>query len=468
VLLVGAAVVVVPWYAAMQWQGSPEAARAERNADAPTPIWLAPTAVGVSGEIVSAGSSQPTNPEPQLAAPTLPIAAQPVPAATPQPTVVAPPQLSTPIALNANIAVRPTATPAISDLKLTDSAFTFDDPPQPGAHVHLTLTVHNPTEVDSGAVSVNLPTTWLPGYKLESTEPSIVDGSQASGMLRLRFDGPAAGDDLNVSLGFVTTDEVIDSPNLSVVDADGRQVGKAHPPTQAPPPRPGPIYSIDIPSLRLHTGVVPVDWEPPLFVVGQLRTSANVTLGNSVLVGHVRGAAGYNVFDHLDQVQVGDQIVASSRGATYNFVVTDKQELPEDDTSPTDSTDTARLTLMTCAGTWNPVAQDYPDRLWVVAEPPDAVQPTDAAGSAEEATSSNTRTPQPTDATTTPTRTQTPRPTGTTTATPTMTMTQTPQPTDSATPTVTQTPQPTDSATPTVTQTPQPTNATTPTRTQTP
>jgi LPXTG-site transpeptidase (sortase) family protein len=222
---------------------------------------------------------------------------------------------------------------------------------------------------------VNLPTTWLPGYKLLTSVPSPVDGSQSSGLLGLSFDGPSAGSDLDISLGFVTTDEVIDSPNLSVVDANGRQVGKAHPPTEAPPPKPGPIYSIDIPRLKLHTGVVPVDWEPPLFVVGQLRISANVTLGNSVLVGHVRGASGYNVFDHLDQLKVGDEITASSRGATYNFVVTATQELPEDDTSPTEATATPRLTLMTCAGQWNPVAQDYSDRLWIVAQPPDAAKP---------------------------------------------------------------------------------------------
>ena len=62
----------------------------------------------------------------------------------------------------------------------------------------------------------------------------------------------------------------------------------------------GPILSIDIPNLHLHPGVVPVDWEPPLFVVGQLRASAYVTHENSVLVGHLRGPVGY-VFDYLDQ-----------------------------------------------------------------------------------------------------------------------------------------------------------------------
>ncbi|MBV9596340.1 MAG: sortase [Chloroflexi bacterium] len=381
VLLVGAAIVAVPWYSGVRWQDSPEAARAERNAEAPTPIWLTPAPE--SNVNVSAPPTQASLPPTQLpaSAPTQIAAAQPAgPLSTAQPAsanpaqVYAPPQLSTPIALNARIAVAPTATPSISDLKLTDSAFTFDDPPQPGAHVHLTLTIHNPTEQHSDRVTVGLPTNWLPGYKLETTTPSVLDGTQASGMLSLSFDGPDAGSDLDVSLDFVTTDEVIDSPNLTVSDAFGRQVGKAHPPTQAPPAKPGPIYSIDIPRLKLHSGVVPVDWEPPLFVVGQVRGTANVTLGNSVLVGHVRGAPGYNVFDHLDQLQVGDAVVANSRGQAYDFVVTETEVLPEEDTSPTDATKTGRLTLMTCAGQWNPVAQDYSDRLWVVAQPADAAR----------------------------------------------------------------------------------------------
>jgi LPXTG-site transpeptidase (sortase) family protein len=157
----------------------------------------------------------------------------------------------------------------------------------------------------------------------------------------------------------------------------------------APPPRPGPIYTIDIPNLHLHAGVVPVDWEPPLFVVGQLRTSAYVTQGNSVLVGHLRGAVGYNVFDHLDQLAPGDKVIASSRGETYDFVVSQMQVLPEGDTSPTVSTATPRLTLMTCAGDWNPLTRDYSDRLWVIAEPANAAaaaivrgQPPDRATSA--------------------------------------------------------------------------------------
>jgi LPXTG-site transpeptidase (sortase) family protein len=279
------------------------------------------------------------------------------------------------VALQANIDPAATPTPSVSDLQLGATAFVFDDPPEPGAHAHLSLTVHNPTERASEQITLALPLAWLAGYRVESTSPAPVDGNQADGALRLSFGGPAARSDLEVSVSVVTTDEVIDAPTVTVYDADRRAVGKSHPTTQAPPPRPGPIYSIDIPRLHLHTGVVPVDWEPPLFVVGQVRTSAYVTLGNSVLVGHLRGAAGYNVFDHLDQLGPGDQVIASSRGQVYTFVVTQTQVLPEDDTSPTQPTHTPRLTLMTCAGDWNPIARDYSERLWVTAEPASAALP---------------------------------------------------------------------------------------------
>jgi hypothetical protein len=98
-----------------------------------------------------------------------------------------------------------------------------------------------------------------------------------------------------------------------------------------------------------------------------------------VLVGHVRGAAGYNVFNNLDQLSPGDDIVASSRGQNYNFVVSRKEVLPEDDTSPTDATSAPQLTLMTCAGDWNPITRDYSDRLWIIAEPSGSTADTLAA-----------------------------------------------------------------------------------------
>jgi LPXTG-site transpeptidase (sortase) family protein len=128
--------------------------------------------------------------------------------------------------------------------------------------------------------------------------------------------------------------------------------------------------AIDIPRLKLHSGVLQVSWEPPPFAVGQIKDTANVTQGNTVLVGHLTGAAG-NVFAHLDQLQLGDEITATSRGLPYTFVVSQTFESANTDASPIDPEDDARLTLMTCAGVWNPFTHDYSKRLWIVAEPPD-------------------------------------------------------------------------------------------------
>jgi LPXTG-site transpeptidase (sortase) family protein len=376
VVLVGGVVIAVPWIQGAAWQHSPEAARAARNEAAPqviritpaptvesaaapgsTVVSARPTLVPIARTVTAIGGGDTTLRAPAVAAtPTpVPVPSEALPALEP-PTLVATPTPNVP-----------------SDLQLAGASFQFMDPPQPGAGVRLSVSVNNPTDEQSGPVRLTIPLNWLNGYQLLATDPPVVDGRQTNNSIELAFDGPEAQSTLDVKVDFVTTDEVIDAPLLTVTDAEGRQVGRTQPPTEAPPAQPGPIYSIDIPNLKLHAGVVPVDWEPPLFVVGQVRGSAYVTEGNSVLVGHVRGAAGYNVFDQLDRLSPGDAIVASSRGEQYHFVVSDKQVLPEDDTSPVEPTTSPRLTLMTCAGTWNPITQDYSERLWVIAEPVDAV-----------------------------------------------------------------------------------------------
>jgi sortase (surface protein transpeptidase) len=89
---------------------------------------------------------------------------------------------------------------------------------------------------------------------------------------------------------------------------------------------------------------VPTSWEPPALVVGQLHDSAAVTLGNTVLVGHVSGAAGTD-FAHLNELEPGDDIVAVSRGVEFRFALSRTFDGSADDSSPTDATDTPRLTF---------------------------------------------------------------------------------------------------------------------------
>jgi sortase (surface protein transpeptidase) len=358
ILLVGAFLTLGPWLEAYRWQASPEAGQAQRNAAAPQLVPVRPT-VSATAPVVVVTRPTPVPPSvPALSRPATPAPTRP-PLANPPPIVV------------------PTPTLGPAALRLEDVAFQFLDPPQPGATARLSLAIHNSTDAPGGAVSLDLPLAWLDGYHIEGVVPLPIDGTlsgeRVENNLRLTVDGPAPGDVLDLAVYVVTTAEVIDAPNLRVLDEQGRDIGRAQPATEAPHAEPGPVYAIDIPSLQLRAGVVQVDWEPPLFVVGQLRSSARVAQGNSVLVGHVRGAAGYNVFDRLDRLSIGERIVASSRGEDYEFVVTDTQVLPREDPSPTLPTDTPRLTLMTCAGDFNPLTGEYPDRLWVIAEPADLV-----------------------------------------------------------------------------------------------
>jgi sortase (surface protein transpeptidase) len=373
ILAVGAAVSLAPWLEAYRWQTSPVAQQAERNAAAPLVV---PPRATPTPFVRQATPSSDTRS--QLATP----AAAVNPTAAPPEVQVAVPTETLPHPL----AAAPTPTLAPSNLQLADAAFQFLDSPQPGATARLSVSIRNPTDEPGGPVSLDLPLAWLKGYAIEGVVPlptdGRIDGQRVESNLRITVDGPAARDALDLSVFVVTTDEVIDAPSLRILDAEGREIGRAHPPTEAPRPEPGPVYAVDIPNLRLHTGVVQVDWEPPLFVVGQVRGSAYVMQGNSVLVGHVRGAAGYNVFDHLDKVAVGDPIVASSRGADYPFVVTHIDVLPADDTSPTLPSATPRLTLMTCTGDFNPLTGEYPDRLWVIAEPADVVNARSSAPAA--------------------------------------------------------------------------------------
>jgi LPXTG-site transpeptidase (sortase) family protein len=181
-----------------------------------------------------------------------------------------------------------------------------------------------------------------------------------------------------------------------VLNESGDTIGEVDTPqTFAPTPRPGPVMSIEIPRLKLKSAVKQVAFEPPPFVVGQIEDSAHVTQGNTVLVGHLTGLAG-NVFAHLDELQPGDEITATSRGLPYKFVVTESFQGANTDPTPMQPDDDAHLTLMTCAGVWNPFTQEYSERLWVIAQPPDEAAVTIANAQATATVVSATATAQAT------------------------------------------------------------------------
>jgi len=354
--------------AARAWAESEPAQRAQRLAAATaTPVWLPTTPPASTPRPLATAIAAPT---PDVS--TADSAPTPVPAT------------QAPAAQVAHVVqVVPTESVPLPHVRVVGSDFTFLDPPEPGANVHLTVMLQNDEPNVSPALALSFRSDWFGGYHLESSSPALVaDRAGRDRRRRLVLDGLPPGV-TSVDLNLVSTAEGLEPPQLQLETAAGAPpgsqpgsvLGTAQPPTAAPPPRPGPVMALRIPRIGLSTAVVPTSWEPPAFIVGQLQDSAAVTLGNTVLVGHVSGFAG-TVFAHLDQLEPGDDIVAISRGVEYRFAVSQTFTGAADDSSPIEVSDTPRLTLMTCTGTWEPFARSYSDRLWVIAEPqPEAAAP---------------------------------------------------------------------------------------------
>jgi LPXTG-site transpeptidase (sortase) family protein len=360
------------WQTQQAWNASPEAAALQRQMDAPTPVWL-----------------PPATPEPVAQSPE--VAVEPIPTAQ---TNSDPMPLAAPV-----VELAPTAvvTATADQLSLASADFKFLDPPEPGAHARLAFTVANHADVASGRVLLGIDASWFDSYSIIGTAPAVSqDRTDDNGLRTFSYPPVAAGATVTYELHVSATQEGTTPPSVSVMVETGDTIGSLDKPqTFAPTPRPGPVMAIDIPSLKLHSGVLQVDWEPPAFAVGQIKDTANVTQGNTVLVGHLTGAAG-NVFAHLDNLKLGDEITATSRGLPYKFVVSQTFEGANTDSTPMQAEDDARLTLMTCAGVWNPFTHDYSERLWIVAEPPEQAAITIANAQATATVVSATATAQAT------------------------------------------------------------------------
>jgi hypothetical protein len=328
------------WSTREAFDASPEAAALQRQADAPTPVWIAP--------------------------------ATPQPASAPMEIIAPVPTQRPPEIPLFDVLPTPVATATADQLSLDATDFRFLDPPEPGAHGRIAITVANHANVSSSRILLGIDSSWFDSYSVIGTAPAISqDRIDDSGLRTFSFPPLGPHESATYELHVTATKEGTTPPSVTVLAVGGDSIGQVDTPqTFAPTPRPGPVMAINIPRLKLRTGVLQVAWEPPPFTVGQIKDTANITQGNTVLVGHLTGAAG-NVFAHLDQLQPGDEVTATSRGLPYKFVVSQTFEGANTDSSPIDPEDDARLTMMTCAGVWNPFTHDYSQRLWVIAEPPE-------------------------------------------------------------------------------------------------
>ena len=94
--------------------------------------------------------------------------------------------------------------------------------------------------------------------------------------------------------------------------------------------------------------------------------------GDAVIDGHLDGpGGGPAVFWRLDQLRPGDRIEVALSSGTQAFTVTSAGPVAADQ-APTGLFDTqgaARVTLVTCAGSWDAGRQAYTERFLVEATP---------------------------------------------------------------------------------------------------
>jgi hypothetical protein len=399
-VLAGASVFVEAWQASRAWAGSSEARHAAVPSEAP--VWL-DAGVDRPAEQIPVLPVEPVSPLPASVGqpsardpgvpvpggvatrPTAPVTISTLPpdghavdaAARDVPTEVAstriapPDSLAIPAATTEPEPAVSAATAAPADVELAEVDFRFLDPPEPGAHARIAVSLVNHASVPTGPLRVAVSTRWLNDFKVFGAIPGVLDDRALGDDQReFVFPGLQPGERQTVELHVLATAEEVDAPEVRLLLGDAGEVGRARPRTVAPRPRPGPARAVTIPKLGVKASVVPVPWEPPPFVIGQVQGTAAVSLGNTVLIGHLAGPQG-DVFARLDRLRPGDEVVATSRGLEYRFVVSEIAVRPYDDVGPTTDTSTPRLTLMTCTGQWNIRRQDYSHRLWVIAEPPE-------------------------------------------------------------------------------------------------
>lgn len=386
----GLSVFVEAWQVGRAWAGSGEAHRIEAHPAGDAPLWIDAPA----GQMTDAGAPQHGDPgdgspgsgDPAESGPagdSLPPAPLASAGAGAVPAPASPVESQREAVGEARQdAVTPTGglpEPSVrrarpDEVGLAGLDFRFLDPPEPGAHARLAVSVRNRADAPTDPLVVALPATWFAGFEVLGAVPAVLDDAERDGRRRFIWPALGPGEERTVELHVLATAEEVDGPEVRVALGEA-EVGGGRPRTVAPRPRPGPVRVVAIPKLGVRAPVVRVPWEPPPFVVGQIEGSAAVTLGNTVLLGHLGGPAG-DVFARLDRLRPGDEVIATSRGLDYRFIVSEVAVRPFDDVAPTAQTATPRLTLMTCAGLWSVLRQDYSHRLWVVAEPPELAEQT--------------------------------------------------------------------------------------------
>lgn len=174
------------------------------------------------------------------------------------------------------------------------------------------------------------------------------------------------------------SEHVSPSTQQVLVYSDGRRVPLVQPAVRAPdagtsattPSTPPPL-----PPTRLVIPEIAVDWPvvladarhmPRFQAIGWLFGSAAPRqTGNLVLFGHQGGTNG--TLMRLHEVQPEQIITVRSDAGDHRYQVREIFETTPDDVGVLAPTDTATLTLITCSGPWDLIAQTNERRLIVKA-----------------------------------------------------------------------------------------------------
>ena len=146
-------------------------------------------------------------------------------------------------------------------------------------------------------------------------------------------------------------------------------------PDLAQPGRPasyGPAEWMRIPRIGVDSNVADVgvegaEYGVPWFAVGHHADSANPgERGNSVFNGHVLTIHAGRVFERLHELQPGDAVYVYTPTHRTDWVVETVFAVSDGDNSFIQPTSDTRISLYTCTGTFNPLEQNYSERLVVV------------------------------------------------------------------------------------------------------
>lgn len=162
-------------------------------------------------------------------------------------------------------------------------------------------------------------------------------------------------------------------------------VARSAAPAVEGPPRPilsAPAHGLptrlEIPKIKVKAAIIQLGLTP----AGMMEVPAGVhdtgwykygprpgDSGNAVITGHFGTVKGKrSVFTDLAQLQKGDRlIVTDDKGVATSFLVRETRTYDEGErpNEVFESSDSAHLNLITCAGTWDKVKQRYSKRLVV-------------------------------------------------------------------------------------------------------